>query len=136
MWVESEVLKGSRFFFTVDSRISHMPPQGVLHKMQPFLGRNILFVDSENRYGEVAAAIEYLGLKIVPIKSANEVKNKATCPHFDATVVDSTKMVCMIVLRSLVVETDTCSGGFTEGERASSLYPYRSAIAFRSDVRP
>ena len=96
MWVESEVQKGSRFFFTVDSRISHMPPEGVLHKMQQFQGRNILFVDSEDRYGDVSKAIEYLGLKIVPIKSASEVKNKATCPHFDATVVDSTKMVRLI----------------------------------------
>lgn len=93
MWVESEVQKGSRFFFTVDSQISHMTVEGTLHKMQPFHGRSILFVDQEDRHGEVADAISGLALKVIKIKSAAEVSDKTTCPHFDTIVVDSTKMV-------------------------------------------
>ena len=93
MWVESEVQKGSKFFFTVDSQISHMTVEQTSHKMQPFHGRSILFVDAGHRHVEVAQAISDLGLKVIQIINAGEVSDKTTCPHFDTIVVDSMKMV-------------------------------------------
>ena len=93
MWVESEVMNGSKFFFTVDSQISHMTVDQTQHKMAPFHGRSILFVDSEHRHGEVAEAVSDLGLKVIKISHAGEVSDKTTCPHFDTIVVDSMKMV-------------------------------------------
>ncbi|KAF5365856.1 hypothetical protein D9757_013978 [Collybiopsis confluens] len=45
MWVESEVQKGSRFFFTISSQISLSSFESTLAKMSPFAKRTILPVD-------------------------------------------------------------------------------------------
>jgi osomolarity two-component system, sensor histidine kinase NIK1 len=46
MWVESEVSKGSKFFFTITSQISHSSMESTLGKMAAFAKRTILFVDT------------------------------------------------------------------------------------------
>ena len=46
MWVESEVSKGSKFFFTITSQISHSSMELTLGKMAVFAKRTILFVDT------------------------------------------------------------------------------------------
>ena len=46
IWVESEVAKGSKFFFTITSQISHSTMEATLSKMRPFAKRTILFVDT------------------------------------------------------------------------------------------
>ncbi|KAG7450831.1 uncharacterized protein BT62DRAFT_928111 [Guyanagaster necrorhizus] len=89
MWVESEVARGSKFFFTITSQISHSSMDNILSKMSPFSKRTILYMDSLGDDTGVAAGIRNLGLKVHVIHSISEVADKAKCPHIDTIVADS-----------------------------------------------
>ncbi|KAA1473198.1 hypothetical protein DENSPDRAFT_779569 [Dentipellis sp. KUC8613] len=89
MWVESEVGKGSKFFFTITSQIGHMSVEATLSKMAPFANRNILFVDTLHDRTGVVDRIQELGLRPYVVHDALEVADKAACPHIDTIVVDS-----------------------------------------------
>jgi len=89
MWVESEVGKGSKFFFTITSQIGQLSADATLAKMTPFGNRNILFVDTINDHTGVVDRIQDLGLRPYVIHDPLEVADKATCPHIDSIVVDS-----------------------------------------------
>jgi osomolarity two-component system sensor histidine kinase NIK1 len=93
MWVESEVGKGSKFFFTITSQIGHLSMDATLAKM-PFGKRNILFVDTLHDPTGVADRIQELTLKPYVIHDPRAVADRATCPHIDTIVVDSLSVVC------------------------------------------
>lgn len=96
MWVESEVQQGSRFYFTVSSKISTMSLEGMRLKMQPFQKRNILLMNSH--HNEVSQAVvnvvKEFGLRPSVVDNVKAVSDKASCPHIDTIVIDSTEMVC------------------------------------------
>ncbi|KAG1824138.1 hypothetical protein EV424DRAFT_1606045 [Suillus variegatus] len=92
MWVESEVSKGSKFFFTITSQISQSTLETTLQKMQPFHRRAILFVDTLNDTTGVVQRIQELGLRPYVIHDVSEVADKERCPHIDTIVVDSLSM--------------------------------------------
>ncbi|KAF9008664.1 hypothetical protein BDZ89DRAFT_1095245 [Hymenopellis radicata] len=92
MWVESELNRGSRFFFTITSQISHSAMDNILAKMTPFAKRSILYVDSLYDQTGVVESILELGLKVHRVHMTSEVANKDKCPHFDTIVVDSLPM--------------------------------------------
>jgi osomolarity two-component system, sensor histidine kinase NIK1 len=93
MWVESEVQKGSKFFFTITSQISQSSMESTLTKMQPFKKRTILFVDTiRDRTGAVER-IKELGLRAYVVHEVSEVADKEQVPHVDTIVVDSLVMV-------------------------------------------
>jgi osomolarity two-component system sensor histidine kinase NIK1 len=89
MWVESEVGKGSKFFFTITSQIGQLSMDVALTKMLPFGNRNILFVDTLLDRTGVVDRIQELRLKSYVIHDPLAVADKATCPHVDIIVVDS-----------------------------------------------
>ncbi|KAF9056922.1 hypothetical protein BDP27DRAFT_1454263 [Rhodocollybia butyracea] len=89
MWVESEVQKGSRFFFTISSQISLSSFETTLSKMSPFAKRTILFVDTLYDTTGVVDRIRELGLKPFVVHDVSKLVNKDACPHFDTIVVDS-----------------------------------------------
>ncbi|KAK0464807.1 hypothetical protein IW261DRAFT_1347247 [Armillaria novae-zelandiae] len=89
MWVESEVARGSKFFFTITSQISHSSMDNILSKMSPFSKRTILYMDSLGDETGVAASIRNLGLKVHVVHSVSEVADKAKCPHIDTIVADA-----------------------------------------------
>ncbi|KAH9058068.1 hypothetical protein EDB87DRAFT_1564499 [Lactarius vividus] len=89
MWVESEVSRGSKFFFTITSQIGQLSMDAMLAKMAPFGNRNILFVDTLYDNTSVVERIQELGLRPYVIHDPLEVADKATCPHIDTIVVDS-----------------------------------------------
>ena len=93
MWVESEVSKGSRFFFTITSQISHSTLDATLSKMAPFAKRTILFVDTLFDHTGVVERIKELGLRPYVVHEVNEVSDKEKCPHIDTIVVDSLTVV-------------------------------------------
>jgi len=93
MWVESEVSKGSKFFFTITSQISQSTLEITLQKMQPFQKRAILFVDTLSDTTGVVQRISELGLRPYGIHEVGEVADKERCPHIDTIVVDSLSMV-------------------------------------------
>ncbi len=97
MWVESEVGKGSKFFFTITSQIGQLSTEATLSKMMPFGNRNILFVDTLYDCTGVVDRIQELGLRPYVIHDSLEVADKATCPHIDTIVVDSLSVVCFLV---------------------------------------
>ncbi|KAI9566571.1 hypothetical protein HD554DRAFT_1096674 [Boletus coccyginus] len=92
MWVESEVAKGSKFFFTITSQISQSPMEHTLQKMQPFQRRAIMFVDTLGDTTGVVQRIQELGLKAYLTRDVSEIADKERCPHFDTIVVDSLTM--------------------------------------------
>lgn len=94
MWVESEVTKGSKFFFTITSQISQSTMEITLQKMHPFHKRAILFVDTLHDTTGVIHRIQELGLRSYYVHDAGEVVEKERCPHIDTIVVDSLSMVC------------------------------------------
>ncbi|KAG5340861.1 Hybrid signal transduction histidine kinase J [Termitomyces sp. T112] len=89
MWVESEVSKGSKFFFTITSQISHSSIESTLSKMSPFAKRTILFVDSLYDTTGVCDRIKELCLRPHVVHMVCEVADKEKCPHIDTIVVDS-----------------------------------------------
>jgi len=89
MWVESEVQKGSRFFFTISSQISQSSFESTLSKMSPFAKRTILFVDTMYDTTGVVDRIRELGLKPFVVHDVQKLVNKDACPHFETIVVDS-----------------------------------------------
>jgi osomolarity two-component system sensor histidine kinase NIK1 len=94
IWVESEVCKGSKFFFTITSQIGRPSMDATLAKMMPFGKRDILFVDTLYDRTGVVDRIQELGLKPYVIHDLLGVADKATCPHIDTIVVDSLSVVC------------------------------------------
>lgn len=93
MWVESEVGKGSKFFFTITSQTSQSSIESVLIKMQPFAKRTILFVDTIGDRTGVVERITELGLKPFVVKDVTQVADKEQCPHIDTILVDSLGVV-------------------------------------------
>ncbi|KAJ3718826.1 hypothetical protein C8R42DRAFT_697269 [Lentinula raphanica] len=89
MWVESEVQKGSRFFFTISSQIPQASIKLTLSKMSPFAKRAILFVDTSYDKTGVVDRIRELGLTPHVKHTVSELVNKDNCPHFNTIVVDS-----------------------------------------------
>ena len=94
MWVESEVAKGSKFFFTITSQISQSTMEATLGKMAPFAKRTILFVDTLRDTTGVVNRIKDLGLRPYTVHEVFEVSDKERCPHIDTIVVDSIPVVC------------------------------------------
>ncbi|KIK56550.1 hypothetical protein GYMLUDRAFT_783618 [Collybiopsis luxurians FD-317 M1] len=92
MWVESEVQKGSRFFFTITSQISLSSFESTLAKMSPFAKRTILFVDTLFDTTGVVDRIRELGLEPFVVHDVSNLVDKDMCPHFDTIVVDSLSM--------------------------------------------
>ena len=103
IWVESEVGKGSKFFFTITSQIGQLPMDVTLAKMIPFGNRNILFVDMLYDNTGVVNRIRELGLRPYVIHDPLEVADKATCPHIDSIVVDSLSVVYIGVLSTFTL---------------------------------
>lgn len=93
MWVESEVSKGSKFFFTITSMISHSSIENTLSKMSPFAKRTILFVDTMRDATGVVHRIQELGLRPYVVHEVSQVADKERCPHIDTIVVDSLTVV-------------------------------------------
>ena len=93
MWVESEVAKGSKFFFTITSQISQSTMEATLGKMAPFAKRTILFVDTLRDTTGVVDRIKDLGLRPHKVHEVSEVADKEKCPHIDTIVVDSLTVV-------------------------------------------
>ncbi|KAF9254420.1 hypothetical protein L218DRAFT_886343 [Marasmius fiardii PR-910] len=89
MWVESEVQKGSRFYFTITSQISQPSLENTLAKMTPFAKRTILFVDTLYDQTGVVERITELGLKPFVVHEVGRLADKEQCPHIDTIVVDS-----------------------------------------------
>lgn len=139
MWVESELSKGSKFFFTIQSQISISSIESVLAKMQPFQKRTILFVDTLSDRTGVTSRINELGLKPHPVRDVMEVADKEHCPHIDTILVDSLSMVRPRSSKSsckgcnvLTFYCDYASGpadGANPRARASEIHPNRAARA-------
>ncbi|EKM75241.1 Tco1 HAMP domain related type IA HK [Agaricus bisporus var. burnettii JB137-S8] len=89
MWVESEVSKGSKFYFTISSQISQSTMEATLSKMAPFAKRAILFVDTLRDTTDVEGRMRELGLRPHVVHSVAEVVHKDKCPHVDTIVVDT-----------------------------------------------
>ena len=94
MWVESELGRGSKFYFTIMSQINQSNLDATLSKMQPFARRTILFVDTLRDATGVVERIEELGLNPHVVHNALDVADKDRCPHIDTIVIDDVKVVC------------------------------------------
>ena len=108
MWVESEVTKGSRFYFTITSQISLSTLESTLGKMSPFAKRSILFVDTLRDTTGVADRIRELGLRPYVVHEVGSLSDKDKCPHFDTIVVDSLNVVSSFSCN--ISESLTCLG--------------------------
>jgi osomolarity two-component system sensor histidine kinase NIK1 len=93
MWVESEVSKGSKFYFTITSQINHNCVEVSLAKMQPFAKRTILFMDTLRDKTGVVRRIRELGLRAYAVHEVGAVADKDHLPHIDTIVVDSLAVV-------------------------------------------
>ncbi|KAF7329227.1 hypothetical protein MKEN_00183400 [Mycena kentingensis (nom. inval.)] len=90
IWVESELGKGSKFYFTITSgRNEQESMDTTLLKLTPFTKRNILFVDTLNDTSGVQNRISDIGLVPIVVRSVSDVAHKDRCPDIDAIIVDS-----------------------------------------------
>ncbi|KAH8802033.1 hypothetical protein DL96DRAFT_1672185 [Flagelloscypha sp. PMI_526] len=92
MWVESEQTKGSKFYFTISSNISHSSKDTVLARMTPFANRTILFMDTLRDMEHVATKTREMGLRAIVAHDVVEVMDKESTGHVDSIVVDSTSV--------------------------------------------
>jgi osomolarity two-component system, sensor histidine kinase NIK1 len=93
MWVESELGKGSKFFFTITSQVSSPPLEIVLQRMAPFSGRTILYLDTYYNGDSVAKLIQNMGLKAHVVHDITSVSDRERCPHVDTILLDSLNIV-------------------------------------------
>jgi len=96
MWVESEVGKGSKFFFTITSQVGQLSTDATLAKVSLCGNRNILFVDTVYKQTGVVVRIQELELRPYVIHDPLEVADKVTHPHIDTIIVDSLSVVCLM----------------------------------------
>lgn len=89
MWVESELHKGSKFFFTITSQISNASTEATQARMSTFAKRTILYVDTLGDTTGVANQIRELGLKAHVVHDLQDAMDKEKLPHIDTIVVDS-----------------------------------------------
>lgn len=89
IWAESEMSKGSRFFFAITSQISPLALNATLSKMVPFANRTILFVDTLFDHCGVVERVKELRLRPYVVHEVNEISDKEKYPHIDTIVVDS-----------------------------------------------
>jgi osomolarity two-component system sensor histidine kinase NIK1 len=104
MWVESELSRGSTFYFTLSSTVAHAPLDATVQKVQPFANRTILFVDTLYDTTGVLDRIQELGLRSFVVHGAQEVANKDRCPHIDTIVVDSLEVVSTLHSSEVAVD--------------------------------
>jgi osomolarity two-component system, sensor histidine kinase NIK1 len=95
MWVESELGKGSKFFFTITSQVSSPPLEVVLQRMAPFAGRTILYIDTSHNGDSVAKLIQMMGLKAHVVHDISSVSDRERCPHVDTILLDSLNIVSL-----------------------------------------
>lgn len=93
MWVESDVGKGSKFFFTISSQLGFMSLETLQAKMAVFQNRTILFVDTRRDQTNVARHIEDLGLKAYVVHDIAVLEKSEDRPHIDTIVTDSAEVV-------------------------------------------
>jgi osomolarity two-component system sensor histidine kinase NIK1 len=97
IWVESELGKGSKFYFTISSQIDQRQSlEATLMKLSPFTKRTILFVDTMHDTSGVEERVSELGLVPVVVHNVAEVSDKEKCPHIDTIIVDSLLIVSPI----------------------------------------
>lgn len=89
MWVESELSKGSKFFFTITSQVSSPPLEVVMQRMAPFAGRTILYIDTTHDGDNIAKLILNMGLKAHVVHEIAAVSDRESCPHVDTILLDS-----------------------------------------------
>jgi len=90
IWVESELSKGSKFYFTITSHINlQQSHDATLSKLAPFSKRIILFLDTLGDATGVKERVAEIGLVPVVIHNVSEVASKDKCPDIDAIIVDS-----------------------------------------------
>ncbi|KAI0031298.1 hypothetical protein K488DRAFT_52367 [Vararia minispora EC-137] len=89
MWVESEVGKGSKFFFTITSQIAQPSRELTLSKIAPFTQRTILFLDTVRDTSGVRDLMTELGIRPHVVHDPLEIADKTTTPHVDTIVVNS-----------------------------------------------
>ena len=89
IWVESELGKDFKFFFTVTSLMSTSHHDQILQKMRPYAGRSILFVDTLRDRTGVAKPIAELGLVPHVVNDVVKLSKKSQLPHIDTILVDS-----------------------------------------------
>lgn len=93
MWVESDVGKGSKFFFTITSQIGNMEFDLLRAKMEPFQNRTVLFLDTDFDTTGITKYIQDLGLTAHVVHDLESLKDKAKCPHIDTIVTNSAEVV-------------------------------------------
>jgi len=89
MWVDSEVTKGSKFYFTITSRLSEPALETVLTKIAPFHGRTILLFNSNGTTATLSQQMLDLGLSVHIVNNIDEAAAKDSIPHVDAIITDS-----------------------------------------------
>lgn len=126
MWVESQVARGSSFYFTISSQISQSGLEGSLFKLSSFSKRTILFVDTLRDPSGVVERIQELGLTPFVVHSVSEVARKDRCPHIDTIIVDSIQTVYFPwqTIASSIIDYIAADRTYTR-VRAPTLYPYR-----------
>lgn len=98
MWVESELSKGSKFFFTITSQVSSPPLEVVMQRMAPFAGRTILYIDTSHDGDNIAKLIQNMGLKAHVVHEIAAVSDRESCPHVDTILLDSMEIVSFLLV--------------------------------------
>lgn len=95
MWVESALGEGSKFYFTIQTKVGDIPLEVSLQRTAPFRNLNVLLLDSLHDDTGVATKLEQLGLRTFiahDIESCSP-QMQPDWPRFDAIVLDEVKLV-------------------------------------------
>ena len=93
LWVESVYQQGSRFYFTTIADLSTISVDQTIERLHPWAGQYILFIDTLNDTHGVADMLKTLNLKVIVIKSVDEVwslqKGSSGFPDIATMIVSS-----------------------------------------------
>jgi len=101
IWVNSTPGKGSKFFFTVRFNVGSMSVDMANQKMEPYVGRHILYVNTipdDDISASVMQSLADLKFNATHVTSVEEVADLATSPSswlkpIDVIIVDSFKTI-------------------------------------------
>lgn len=95
MWVESDVGKGSKFFFTVSAQLGSISPRILQEKMAVFKNRSILFVGTRHDKPSIAHRIQSLGLHPIIVHDLQTLATTTDSHYIDTIVTESAEIVSL-----------------------------------------
>jgi osomolarity two-component system, sensor histidine kinase NIK1 len=98
IWAQSELGKGSQFFFTIYCPINHASVRESVNFVHTSGARTVLVINSLGVDDDVVRQVEGIGLRALVCQSMGILMDKDETPELSAVIADSAKAVRFLFL--------------------------------------